>query len=213
MSLWGDMCEEHRRYFLYRLGLAGGITSSVRMRCTYFPKQELKFSPPKKRKKRNFFNEKKGEKGEGGWKGEKGQKGEKVKKEKKKRKSEKKKSEKKKRKNANQRKIGKKGGKTEEKRRKKGGKKEKNCKSEKKGKKDGKRKKKKNKNTQQLSVFHAKTRSSVPSAPLNRHYQCTHEFSRVSGHFTHRWAYRHVYRKLNSLVVKISKLVHYQPDF
>ena len=28
MSLWKDMCEEHRRYFLYRLGLAGGITSS-----------------------------------------------------------------------------------------------------------------------------------------------------------------------------------------
>ena len=67
--------------------------------------------------------------------------------------------------------------------------------------------------TRQLSVFNAKTRSSVPSAPLNRHYQCTHEFSRVSGHFTHRWAYRHVYRKLNSLVVKISKLVHFQPDF
>ena len=67
--------------------------------------------------------------------------------------------------------------------------------------------------TRQLSVFNAKTRSSVPSAPLNGHYQCTHEFSRVSGHFTHRWAYRHVYRKLNSLVVKISKLVHFQPDF
>ena len=49
MSLWGDMCEEHRRYFLYRLGLAGGITASVRMRYTYFPKQELKFSPPEKK--------------------------------------------------------------------------------------------------------------------------------------------------------------------
>ena len=25
--------------------------------------------------------------------------------------------------------------------------------------------------------------------------QCTHEFSRVSSHFTHRWAYRPVYRE------------------
>ena len=46
--------------------------------------------------------------------------------------------------------------------------------------------------TRQSSVFNAKTRSSVPFAQLNRHYQCTHEFSRVSGHFTHCWAYRHV---------------------
>ena len=67
--------------------------------------------------------------------------------------------------------------------------------------------------TRQSSVFNAKTRSSVPSAPLNRHYQCTHEFSRVSGHFTHCWAYRPVYREMNSLVVKVSKLVHFQPDF
>ena len=58
-----------------------------------------------------------------------------------------------------------------------------------------------------------KTSSSVPCAPLNRHYQCTHEFSRVSGHFTHCWAYRPVYREMNSLVVKVSKLVHFQPDF
>ena len=65
----------------------------------------------------------------------------------------------------------------------------------------------------QLSVFNAKTRSSVPSAPLNRHYQCTHEFSRVSCHCTHPWAYRHVYRKLNSMDVKISKLIHFQPEF
>ena len=28
MSLWGDMCEEHRRYFLYRLGLAGGTSTT-----------------------------------------------------------------------------------------------------------------------------------------------------------------------------------------
>ena len=49
--------------------------------------------------------------------------------------------------------------------------------------------------TRQSSVFKAKTRSSVPSAPLNRHYQCTHEFSRVSGHFTHCWAHRPVHRK------------------
>ena len=67
--------------------------------------------------------------------------------------------------------------------------------------------------TRQSSVFNAKTRSSVPSAPLNRHYQCTHEFSRVSSHFTHCWAYRPVYREMNSLVVKVSKLVHFQPDF
>ena len=65
--------------------------------------------------------------------------------------------------------------------------------------------------TRQLSVFNAN--SSVPSAPLNRQYKCTHEFSRVSGHFTHRWAYRHMHRKLNSLVVKISKLVHFKSDF
>ena len=43
--------------------------------------------------------------------------------------------------------------------------------------------------------------------------QCTHEFSRVSGHFTHRWTYRHVYQKLNSLVVKVSKLIHFRPGF
>ena len=43
--------------------------------------------------------------------------------------------------------------------------------------------------------------------------QCAHEFSRVSGHFTHCWAYRPVYRKMNSLVVKISKLIHFRPDF
>ena len=60
--------------------------------------------------------------------------------------------------------------------------------------------------TRQSSVF-------VPSAPLNRHYQCTHEFSRVSGHFAHSWAYRPVYGEMNSLVVKVSKLVHFQPDF
>ena len=47
----------------------------------------------------------------------------------------------------------------------------------------------------------------------NRHYQCTHEFSRVSGHFTHCCACRPVYREMNSLVVKVSKLVHFQPDF
>ena len=41
--------------------------------------------------------------------------------------------------------------------------------------------------TRQSSVLNAKTRSSVPW-----HYQCTHEFSRVSGHFTHCWAYRPV---------------------
>ena len=28
MSHWGDMCEELRRYLLYRLGLAGGISTS-----------------------------------------------------------------------------------------------------------------------------------------------------------------------------------------
>ena len=39
----------------------------------------------------------------------------------------------------------------------------------------------------QSSVLNAKTRSSEPW-----HYQCTHEFSRVSGHFTHCWAYRPV---------------------
>ena len=27
ISLWGDMCEEHRRYFLYRLGPAGGTST------------------------------------------------------------------------------------------------------------------------------------------------------------------------------------------
>ena len=62
-------------------------------------------------------------------------------------------------------------------------------------------------------VFNAKTRSSVPSAPQNRHYQCTHEFSRVSGHFTHCWAYRPVDREMNSLVVKVSKLIYSQPYF
>ena len=67
--------------------------------------------------------------------------------------------------------------------------------------------------TRPSSVFNAKTRSSVLSAPLNRHYQCTHELSRVSGHFTHCWAYRPVYREMNSLVVKVSKLVHFRPDF
>ena len=59
-SHWGDMCEELRRYLLYRLGLAGGISTTIdkahhrsrcervvhRMRYTYFPKQELKFMPP-----------------------------------------------------------------------------------------------------------------------------------------------------------------------
>ena len=54
------MCEAHRRYLLYRLGLAGGNSTASdkaqhksrvdewvhRMRYTYFPKQELKFSPP-----------------------------------------------------------------------------------------------------------------------------------------------------------------------
>ena len=62
--------------------------------------------------------------------------------------------------------------------------------------------------TRQSSVLNAKTRSSVPW-----HYQCTHEFSRVSGHFTLCWAYRPVYREMNSLVVKVSKLVHFQPEF
>ena len=42
--------------------------------------------------------------------------------------------------------------------------------------------------------------------------QCAHEFSRVSGHLTHCWAYRPVYREMNSLVVKVSKLVHFEPD-
>ena len=56
------MCEAHRRYLLYRLGLAGGNSTASdkaqhksrvdewvhRMRYTYFPKQELKFSPPEK---------------------------------------------------------------------------------------------------------------------------------------------------------------------
>ena len=28
-SHWGDLCEELRRYLLYRLGLAGGITTST----------------------------------------------------------------------------------------------------------------------------------------------------------------------------------------
>ena len=67
--------------------------------------------------------------------------------------------------------------------------------------------------TRQSSVFNAKTRSSVFSSPLNRHYQCTHKFSRVSGHVTHCWAYRPGFREMNSLVVKVSKLVHVQPDF
>ena len=54
------MCEALRRYLLYRLGLAGGNSTASdkaqhksrvdewvhRMRYTYFPKQELKFSPP-----------------------------------------------------------------------------------------------------------------------------------------------------------------------
>ena len=80
--------------------------------------------------------------------------------------------------------------------------------------------------TRQSSVFNAKTRSSVPFAPFNRyldihcflaeihiHRTHSHEFSRVSGHFTHCWAYRPVYREMNSLVVKVSKFVHFQPDF
>ena len=52
---------------------------------------------------------------------------------------------------------------------------------------------------------------------LNTLFSCrnphTHDFSRVSGHFTHRWAYRPVYLEMNSLIVKVSKLVHFQPDF
>ena len=36
--------------------------------------------------------------------------------------------------------------------------------------------------------------------------------SRVSGHFTHCWAYRPVFREMNSLIVKVSILVHFQPD-
>ena len=67
--------------------------------------------------------------------------------------------------------------------------------------------------TRQSSVSNAKTRSSVPSAPLNRHYQCTHEFSRVSSHFTHCWANHPVYREMTSLFVKVSNLVHFQTDF
>ena len=60
MSHWGDMCEALRRYLLYRLGPAGGNSTLTdkahhknknervghRMRYTYFPKQELKFSHP-----------------------------------------------------------------------------------------------------------------------------------------------------------------------
>ena len=63
MSHWGDMCKELRRYLLYRLGPAAGIPSSTdeahhkskmnewahRMRYTYFPKQELKFTHPEKK--------------------------------------------------------------------------------------------------------------------------------------------------------------------
>ena len=68
MSLRGDMCEENRRYLLYRLGLAGGTSTMSgnieaewksgrvghRMRCTYFPKRELKFSHPENMS-RSFF--------------------------------------------------------------------------------------------------------------------------------------------------------------
>ena len=35
-----------------------------------------------------------------------------------------------------------------------------------------------------------------------------HELSHVSGHSTHCWAYRPVYRDTDSLVVKVSKLIH-----
>ena len=66
--------------------------------------------------------------------------------------------------------------------------------------------------TRQSSVFNAKTRSSVPSAPLNRHYQCTHFFT--------CFRLPHTLLDLSPCVagneltgVKVSKLVHFQPDF
>ena len=72
------MCEAHRRYLLYRLGLAGGNSTAAdkaqhksrvdewvhRMRYTYFPKQELQFSHPKKLLKKHG-GEKKGEEKKG----------------------------------------------------------------------------------------------------------------------------------------------------
>ena len=71
--------------------------------------------------------------------------------------------------------------------------------------------------TRQTSVFDAKTRSSVLSAAPNRHLGILHScrvkhavFLQKSTHSSNLFP---VYWDTDSLVIKVSKLVHFRPDF